>query len=114
MSFVSTLKMSETIRQRFQLVYVSHDLHAILSHEILDVALSASTQGRRNSFSNFLKLWPPSSLGGGTISGNLKSFEGPVLKCRDSRKRRAFYLNELVIHEIRNNASAIFFSVVVK
>jgi hypothetical protein len=57
---------------------------------------------------------PPKDDGGLTISGNLKSFEGPVLKCRDSRKRRAFYLNELVIHEIRNNAPAIFFSVVVK
>ena len=45
--------------------------------------------------------------GGFTISENLKSFEGPVLKCRGSRKRRASYLNELVNHEIRNNASAI-------
>ena len=35
------LKVSEAIRQRFQLLYVSHDLHTILSHEILDVALSA-------------------------------------------------------------------------
>jgi hypothetical protein len=33
--------VSEAIRQRFQLLYVSHDLHAILSHEILDVVLSA-------------------------------------------------------------------------
>ncbi len=33
--------MSEGIRQWFQLLYVSHDLHAILSHEILDVSLSA-------------------------------------------------------------------------
>ncbi len=45
--------------------------------------------------------------GGLTISGNLKSFEGPVLKCRVSTERRALYLNELVIHEIRNNACAI-------
>ncbi len=51
---------------------------------------------------------PPKDSGGFTISENLKSFEGPVLKCRGSRKRRASYLNELVIHEIRNNASAIF------
>ncbi len=43
-----------------------------------------------------------------TISENLKSCQGPVLKCRDSRERRALYLNELVILEIRNNASAIF------
>jgi hypothetical protein len=51
----------------------------------------------------------PSKDGRGfTIPGNLKSFQGLVLKCRGSRKRRAFYLNELVIHEIRNNASAIF------
>ncbi len=42
------------------------------------------------------------------ILKNLKSFKGPVLKCRDSRKHRGFYLNELVIHEIRNNAPAIF------
>jgi hypothetical protein len=34
--------VSEVIRQRFQLLYVSNDdLHSILSHEILDVALSA-------------------------------------------------------------------------
>jgi hypothetical protein len=54
---------------------------------------------------------------GFTISGNLKSFEGLVQKCRGSRKCRASSLNELVIHEIRNNASAIFenfFSAVVK
>jgi hypothetical protein len=38
----------------------------------------------------------------------MKSFEGPVLKCRGSRKRRASNINELVIHEIRNNVSAIF------
>ena len=43
-----------------------------------------------------------------TISGNLKSFEGPVLNCRGSRNHRDFYLNELVFDEIRNNASAIF------
>jgi hypothetical protein len=41
-------------------------------------------------------------------SGNLKSFEGPVLKCRGSTENRALYVNALVIHEIRNNASAIF------
>jgi hypothetical protein len=51
---------------------------------------------------------PPTDGGGLTISGYLKSFEGPVLKCRGSREYRALYLNELVIHEIRNNASAIF------
>jgi hypothetical protein len=50
----------------------------------------------------------PTDGRGFTISGNLKSFEGPILKCRGSRKRRASYLNKLVIHEIRNNASAIF------
>ena len=57
---------------------------------------------------------PPRDDRGFTISGNLKSFQGPVLKCRDSRKH---YLNELVILEIRNNASAsseIFFLPVVK
>ncbi len=42
------------------------------------------------------------------ILKKLKSFEGPVLKCRVSRKDRGFYLNELVIHEIRKNAPAIF------
>jgi hypothetical protein len=51
---------------------------------------------------------PPTDGGGLTISGNLKSFAGPVLKCRGSTDRRALYVNELVIHEIRNNASAIF------
>ena len=51
---------------------------------------------------------PPTDGGGLTISGNLKSFEGPVLKFRGSTERRALYLNELVIHEIRNNASVIF------
>jgi len=39
---------------------------------------------------------------------NKKSCQGPVLNCRVSKKIRASYLNELVIHEIRNNASAIF------
>jgi hypothetical protein len=35
-----------------------------------------------------------------------RTAEGSVLKCRGSRKhRRASYLNELVIHEIRNNSS---------
>jgi hypothetical protein len=51
---------------------------------------------------------PPTDGKGFTISGNLKSCQGPVLKCRVSRERRALYSNELVIHEIRNNASAIF------
>ncbi len=37
-----------------------------------------------------------------TISGNLKSFEGPVLNCRGSSQ------HQLVIDEIRNNPSAIF------
>jgi hypothetical protein len=49
----------------------------------------------------------PTDGGGLTFSGNLKSFWGPVLKCRVSRKHRDFYLNELVIHEIRNNVSVI-------
>jgi hypothetical protein len=40
------------------------------------------------------------------ILKKLKSFKGPVLKCGGSSS--AFYLNELVIHEIRNNAPAIF------
>jgi hypothetical protein len=53
-------------------------------------------------------FYPPTDGKGFTISENLKSCEGPVLKCRGSRKRGAFYVNELVIHEIRNNASAIF------
>ena len=60
---------------------------------------------------------PPRDGKGFTISGNLKTFQGPVLKCRGSRKHRAFYLNGLVIHEIRNNASVfseIFFLPVVK
>jgi hypothetical protein len=43
-----------------------------------------------------------------TFLENLKSCQGPVLKFRVSREHRALYLNELVIHEIRNNASAIF------
>jgi len=43
-----------------------------------------------------------------TISGNLKSFEGPVLNCSVSTTHRECYLNELVIHEIRNNTSEIF------
>jgi hypothetical protein len=50
----------------------------------------------------------PKDVGGLTFSGNLKSFWGPVLKCRDSSsKDRVFYVNELVIHEIRNNTSSI-------
>jgi hypothetical protein len=60
---------------------------------------------------------PPTDGGGLTISGNLKSCEGPVLNCRGSTKRRALDLNELVIDEIQNNASAIFqnlFSAVLK
>jgi hypothetical protein len=72
-----------------------------------------STQSRSPKKNNlrhpsaFLRNNPPTDGGGLTISGNLKSFEGPVLKCRGSRERRALYLNELVIHEIRNNASTI-------
>jgi hypothetical protein len=54
---------------------------------------------------------PPKDGGVLTISGNLKSFEGPVLNCRGGThrvfwleriervcQRRAWYLNELVIH----------------
>jgi hypothetical protein len=41
-------------------------------------------------------------------SRNFKSFEGPVLYCRDRRKFPDFYLNELVIQEIRNRVSVIF------
>ena len=52
-------------------------------------------------------LWSPYN-DGFTISGNLKSFEGAVLNCRGGRTHGEFYLNELVIHEIRNNASATF------
>jgi hypothetical protein len=44
------------------------------------------------------KKKPPTDGGDLTISGNLKSFEGPVLKCRDSTERRGLYLNELVFH----------------
>ena len=51
---------------------------------------------------------PPKDDGDLTISGNLKSFEGPVLHCRVSTTHRELYLNELVIHEIRNNVSEIF------
>ena len=52
---------------------------------------------------------PPGMVNKGfTILENMKSCQGPVLNCRDSKKRRASYLNELVIHEIRYNASAIF------
>jgi hypothetical protein len=43
---------------------------------------------------------PPKDGEGLTIVGNLKSFEGPVLKkknCRGSTTHRALYLNELVI-----------------
>ena len=35
------LKVSEAISQRFKLLYISHDIYALLSHEILDVALGA-------------------------------------------------------------------------
>jgi len=50
---------------------------------------------------SFLILFLPVQGGGG--------LEGPVLKCRDStQNKRVLYLNELVIHEIRNNTSAIF------
>ena len=60
------------------------------------------------SSSEFTFTFPPTDGKGFTISENLKSCQGPVLKCRGSKKRRASYLNELVILEIRNNASAIF------
>ncbi len=49
---------------------------------------------------------PPKDGGGLTISGVLKSFEGPVLNL--GAVQSTLYLNELVVHEIRNNASAIF------
>jgi hypothetical protein len=52
---------------------------------------------------------PPKDDGDLTISGNLKSFEGPpVLNCRVSTTHRDCYLNELVIHGIRKNVSSIF------
>jgi hypothetical protein len=54
------------------------------------------------------RVYPPRDGKGLTISENFKSCQGPVLNCRGSRKRRASYLNEWVIHEIRNNASVIF------
>ncbi len=56
----------------------------------------------------YICIDPPTDGKDFTTSENLKSCQGPVLKCRGSRKRRASYLNELVIQEIRNNASAIF------
>jgi hypothetical protein len=63
-------------------------------------------------------MCPPKDDRDFTISGNLKSFEGPVLNCRVSTEHRVHYLNELVILEIRNNTSVIFkfflFSSVVK
>ena len=39
---------------------------------------------------------------------NFRKFEGPVLNCRCSTHTGGVYLNELVIHEIRNTASARF------
>jgi hypothetical protein len=42
------------------------------------------------------------------ISGNSKSFEGPVLNNRVSTTQFGHYGNDLVIDEIRNDASAIF------
>jgi hypothetical protein len=39
---------------------------------------------------------------------NFEKFEGPVLNCRVGTHTRCEHLNELVIREIRNNASAIF------
>jgi protein tyrosine phosphatase (PTP) superfamily phosphohydrolase (DUF442 family) len=38
---------------------------------------------------------------------NFGKFEGPVLNCRGGTQTLVVYVNELVIHEIRNNASAI-------
>ena len=35
----------------------------------------------------------PKDVGGLTFSGNLKSFWGPVLKCRGSRKHRFFRIS---------------------
>ena len=49
---------------------------------------------RREERERDVMLYPPTDGGGLTISGNFKSFEGPVLKFRVSRKRRASYLNE--------------------
>jgi hypothetical protein len=51
---------------------------------------------------------PPKDGGGLTISRNLKSCEGPVLNCRNHVEPRGSYLNELLVDEIRNNASEIF------
>ena len=35
-----------------------------------------------------------------TVSGNLKSFEGPVLNCRGGTNHRDLDLNDLVFHEM--------------
>jgi hypothetical protein len=55
---------------------------------------------------------PPKDGGGLTSLRKCEKNEGPVLNCRDSTKHRALYLNELVVHEIRNNAPAIFKKIV--
>ncbi len=80
-------------------------------YSVCSLCLSLDFSSLKESLIHFQKEYgPPKDVGDLTISGNLKSFEGPVLNCRDITKHRSLYLNELVVHEIRNNASAVFFS----
>ncbi len=60
-----------------------------------------------NSGTRQLILKSPKDGGDLTISGNLKSFEVPVLNCSGTTHREC-YLNELVIHEMWKNTSVIF------
>jgi hypothetical protein len=59
------------------------------------ITVRAGKKDKKSEFVFVRLLFPPTDGGGLTISGNLKSFEGPVLKCRGSTERRALYLNEL-------------------
>jgi hypothetical protein len=49
--------MSETIRQGLSLVHVPHNLYAILSHNILDVGVSAYRGSHHFDFRRREHLW---------------------------------------------------------
>ena len=48
------------------------------------ITVRAGKKDKKSEFVFVRLLFPPTDGGGLTISGDLKSFEGPVLKCRDS------------------------------
>ncbi len=99
--FFTPLSLSQQRDPRSSPFSSSRKFSSILKSRVSSIL---SNHPRMTETSQFITTH---GYGGLTISGNLKSFEGPVLKCRDSRDRRALYVNELVIHEIRNNTCTI-------